>query len=75
VLDAEGGWHAVLKAKCDEPDEELAIKLLRDAGVLVHPGHFYDFPVDGHLVLSLISPGEEFRSGVARMLEYLKRPA
>jgi aspartate/methionine/tyrosine aminotransferase len=75
VLDAEGGWYAVLKAKGDEPDDELAIKLLRDAGVLVHPGHFYDFPADGHLVLSLISPREEFRSGVARMLEYLQRPA
>jgi len=64
LLDAEGGWYAVLRTKSQEPDEDLAIRLLRQDRVLVHPGHFYDFPVDGHMVLSLITPGAEFRAGV-----------
>jgi alanine-synthesizing transaminase len=72
LLDAEGGWYAVLRAKCGEPDEDLAINVLREAGVLVHPGHFYDFPADGHMVLSLITPEEEFQGGVGRLLEWLK---
>ena len=37
-------------------DEDLAIELLEQKSVLVHPGHFYDFPADGYLVLSLIAP-------------------
>jgi hypothetical protein len=38
---------------------------------LVHPGHFYDFPHDGHLVLSLITPPEQFRIGTERVLRVL----
>jgi alanine-synthesizing transaminase len=50
-------------------DEELAIDLLRKKGVLVHPGHFYDFPRDGNLVLSLITEPGVFREGVAQLLQ------
>ena len=43
-------------------DEELAIAFLQQTGVLVQPGHFYDFPGDGYLVISLITPAEIFRT-------------
>jgi len=36
--------------------------------VIVHPGHFYDFPSEGYLVLSLISPPAAFEQGVERLL-------
>jgi len=39
--------------------------------VLMHPGHFYDFPVDGYLVLSLIAPTAIFDEGVRRILAHL----
>jgi hypothetical protein len=39
----------------------------------VHPGHFYDFPRDGYLVISLITPEEEFRDGMSRVLRFLGR--
>jgi aspartate/methionine/tyrosine aminotransferase len=55
-----------------ENDEDLAIRLLRKASVIVHPGHFYDFPNEGHLVLSLITEPAAFREGVARMLEVVE---
>jgi aspartate/methionine/tyrosine aminotransferase len=67
----EGGWYAVLRVPITQTDEELAIQLLRQASVLVHPGLFYDFPADGHLILSLIVPPETFRSAVARILQVL----
>ena len=67
-LSVEGGWYAVLRVPVTQTDEELAIALLREKGVLVHPGHFYDFPQDGFLVLSLIAPTNEFRHGVAEIL-------
>jgi alanine-synthesizing transaminase len=68
-LEVEGGWYAVLRVPVTQSDEELAIKILRGCSVLVHPGHFYDFPHDGFLVLSLITPIDEFREGVRRMLK------
>jgi hypothetical protein len=36
--------------------------------VYVHPGHFYDFPADGYLVVSLITPEQEFKEGMGRLL-------
>jgi hypothetical protein len=64
----EGGWYVVLRVPVIESDEELAIRLLREASVSVHPGHFYDFPGEGHLVLSLIAEPADFREGVGRLL-------
>jgi alanine-synthesizing transaminase len=70
-LDLEGGWCAVLRVPATRSDEDLAIALLRERAVLVHPGHFYDFPSEGHLVISLIAPPSEFREGMQRALEFL----
>jgi hypothetical protein len=53
-------------------DEDLAIALLRECGVLVHPGHFYDFPNDGYLVLSLITEPAVFSEGISRLLNFVK---
>jgi len=71
-LDVEGGWYVVLRVPVTQSDEELAIKILRACSVLVHPGHFYDFPQDGYLVLSLITPTDHFREGLRRILQMLE---
>jgi len=68
-LSVEGGWYAVLRVPVTRSDEELAIELVREKSVLVHPGHFYDFPSDGYLVLSLITAEGEFGEGLRRTLE------
>ena len=70
-LDVEGGWYAVMRVPVTRSDEELAIEILRKFSVLVHPGHFYDFPRDGYLVASLITPTDIFREGIRRVLELL----
>jgi alanine-synthesizing transaminase len=70
-LSVEGGWYAVLRVPVTRSDEELAIELLREKSVLVHPGHFYDFPSDGYLVLSLISPQHEFAQGMRAIVQKL----
>jgi aspartate/methionine/tyrosine aminotransferase len=67
-LQVQGGWYAVLRVPVTQTDEELAIDLLRRQSVLVHPGHFYDFPSDGYLVLSLITPAGDFAEGTERLL-------
>jgi len=70
-LQTEGGWYAVLRVPVTQSDEDLAIELLRRASVLVHPGHFYDFPSDGYLIVSLITEPEQFRQGMERILGFI----
>lgn len=67
-LRVEGGWYAVLRVESDRTDEDLTIELLREKDVYVHPGHFYDFPAEGYLIVSLICPEEEFAEGIRRLL-------
>lgn len=67
-LDVEGGWYAVLRVPATRSDEELAIELMQREHILVHPGHFFNFPSDGYLVVSLITPPPQFADGIGRML-------
>jgi len=67
-LKTEGGWYAVLKVPESVSDEDWAVELLTVEGVLVHPGHFYDFPDDGHLVISLLTDEPAFQEGIGRIL-------
>jgi alanine-synthesizing transaminase len=69
-LDREGGWYAILRVPVTGSDEDLTVTLLERCSVLVHPGHFFNFPRDGFLVLSLISPEIEFREGVRRLFGF-----
>ena len=70
-LNVEGGWYAVLRAPALGSDEDLAISVLESTGVLLQPGHFYNFPSEGYLVTSLITPPDVFANGITRTLEYL----
>jgi aspartate/methionine/tyrosine aminotransferase len=70
-LEVEGGWYAILRVPVTGADEEFAISLLQHQNVLVHPGHFYDFASEGHMILSLITPKDEFAEGVSRLLRFV----
>jgi aspartate/methionine/tyrosine aminotransferase len=71
-LEVEGGWYAVLRVPATRSDEELALALLNDKGVYVHPGHFYDFSSEGYLVVSLISRENEFFAGLKSALMHFE---
>jgi len=66
-LELEGGWYATLRVPVTRSDEDLTIELLNTQGIYLHPGHFYDFPTDGYLIVSLITPAEEFDEGIKRL--------
>jgi aspartate/methionine/tyrosine aminotransferase len=70
-LELEGGWYAILRVPVTRSDENLAIELLESEGVLVQPGHFYDFASDGYLVVSLITPPDIFRQGLRKLFSFL----
>jgi alanine-synthesizing transaminase len=69
ALPVTGGWSAVLRVPSRATEEEIAIDLLRHAGVIVHPGFFFDFAAEAFLVVSLLPPTGRFREGIARVLE------
>jgi aspartate/methionine/tyrosine aminotransferase len=72
VLEAEGGWYAVVQVPTIETEEELVLGLLTHETVLVHPGYFFDFPRESYLVVSLLPPAPRFARGVARVLAYVR---
>jgi alanine-synthesizing transaminase len=71
LLEREGGWYAVLRVPATHPEEEQVARLLERSNVLVHPGYFFDFPNEAHLVLSLLPPPPLFTEGLGRILDSL----
>jgi aspartate/methionine/tyrosine aminotransferase len=69
-LDREGGWYAILRVPVTATDDELAVALLERCSVLLHPGHFFNFPHEGFLVLSLITPEPTFLEGIQRLHKF-----
>ena len=73
VLPVEGGWSAVLRIPNTESDEDFALRLIERDGVVVHPGYFFDFETEGHLVISLLTDPRIFDEGVRRLLSAIPR--
>ena len=55
LLDAEGGWYAVLRLSELIDEEEFCYELLKKRKVFAHPGYFFDFAGGSHIVISLLS--------------------
>ena len=68
LLRTEGGWYAVIQVPAIETEERLALQLLEQDHVLVHPGYFFDFPREAFLVTSLLPEPERFEAAMKRVL-------
>ncbi len=64
----EGGWYALLRLPAVRDDDAWALRFLQDAGVLVHPGWFYDLEGGPYGVVSLLPPEGDFAAGVEALL-------
>ena len=71
-LPVEGGWTVLLRRPAVDSDETCVLRILRAANVLVHPGHFFDLPGDGYLVLSLLTEESVFRQGLQKALPEIR---
>jgi aspartate/methionine/tyrosine aminotransferase len=71
VLRADAGWYGVLQVPSFTSEEELVVSLVTNAGVLTHPGFFFDFPRESYLVVSLLPPRDVFADGLDRVLCHL----
>jgi aspartate/methionine/tyrosine aminotransferase len=67
-LEVEAAWSVVLRVPSVRTDEEWALELLEQDGVLVHPGHFFDFAGEGYLVASLLPQAALFEEAMARLV-------
>jgi len=72
VLDAQGGWYAVLMITGTLSDEQLALQYLREDHVLIHPGYFFDFDYGTYLIVSLLPREHDFQEGIRRIINRLK---
>jgi aspartate/methionine/tyrosine aminotransferase len=75
VLPREAGWNALLRRPTAPDEEALALQLLDRAGVLAHPGYFFDFAADGpgYHILSLLPPPAEFHAAMNLLREWLPK--
>ena len=67
VLQLEAGWSAILRLPQVGGRGDVAEELLREVGVVVHPGSFYGIGEAGRVVVSLLGPVGEFADGMERV--------
>lgn len=70
-LPMDGGWYAILEVPRTQSDDGWVEMLLREEGIFVHPGYFFDMDRDGFLVLSLLPEPDVFAEAVGRLSDRL----
>ena len=71
-LEVEAGWYAVLRVPGVQSEEQMALDLLLQRAVVVHPGSFFGFSGQGWLVVSLLAPAEEFADGIDAVCKHFE---
>jgi alanine-synthesizing transaminase len=66
ALQTDAGWSAVLALPGCVGEPDCAERLVRQRGVIVHPGSFYGMAEQGRVVVNLIGPAAEFEAGILR---------
>jgi len=65
TLVMDGGWTVVLRVPREISGKKFSFAAL-ERGVIVQPGEFYGLP-EGRIVLSLLTPSEIWREGLAKL--------
>jgi hypothetical protein len=73
LLNAQGGWSAVVRLPAGLRDEEdWAMTFLEQDRVVVHPGYFFDFEEEPYVVISLLPAPDIFTEGIDRLVRRVK---
>ncbi len=72
----QGGIHCILRIdpialKRDMEDEDLAVDLLEQESVYLHPGYFYGIEDGAAFVLSILNSPDELAEGLTRLARFL----
>jgi alanine-synthesizing transaminase len=68
LLQCEGAWNAVLRLPARKSDEEWALEILQNTGVLTHPGILFNIHLKSCVVVSLLPELLLFSEGIRRIL-------
>jgi hypothetical protein len=68
LLEADAGWSTVMALPRCAGEQDCAEGLVRERGVLTHPGWFYGMGERNRIVVSLIGPPAEFEEGIRRAI-------
>lgn len=66
-LPIDGGWYATIEVARTRDEDAWMTLLLREEGVIVHPGYFFEFGEEGYLVVSLLPEEAAFRDAIGRV--------
>lgn len=72
VLRPEGGWNVLLRVPSVLDENELVLKLIVDHRLTGQPGYFFDMTSNGYLAVSLLPESEEFKRGIAAVLDTVR---
>lgn len=64
ALPVDAGWSIILKGPAHLDEEQFILSLI-ERGFSAHPGFYYDLPFAPSVVLSLLTPPEDLRAGLA----------
>lgn len=59
-LPTDGGWYAILEIARTRDEDAWVELLVREHGVVVHPGYFFEMDREGFLVVSLLPETAKF---------------
>lgn len=70
-LRTESGWTAIVQLPNIMSEDAWTARLLEECNVIVQPGYFFDMPREPDIVLSLVTPEDEFETGISRIRMFL----
>jgi alanine-synthesizing transaminase len=65
----DGGYYLFPEIITLKDEEELVLHLLKNHGVLVHPGYFYDCDKGIHIMISCLTEKEKLIEGLKRIVD------
>lgn len=69
----DAGWYLVIDIKLPIPDENFALRLLKEKSVYVYPGYMFDFEDGCKIIISLLTSKEVFVEGMRRTIEFVNQ--
>ncbi|HWP68751.1 MAG TPA: hypothetical protein VN437_05565, partial [Rectinemataceae bacterium] len=73
ILACEGGWTTLVQSPRFASEEELVRGLIREKGIYVQPGYFFDMEKEAFFAFSLIVRPEDARRAALKYREYFER--
>lgn len=74
-LPVDGGWYAILEVPRVRDEDEWVETLVREDGIVVHPGYYFDLDREGFLVVSLLPEPAPFADAALRLVRRIAEDA